>query len=86
MADGNGRISRFLINDTLRRDEAVPAPLLLPAYSRPMMAEAVNDIHFGDRTIYPDGVVSDFAAKPIRHQYDANAAMEELTEGGGMLP
>jgi hypothetical protein len=80
MADGNGRISRFLINDTLRRDAAVPEPLLLPvsstitksttsranydkvleAYSKPMMAQTVNDIHFGDRTTYPDGVVSDF--------------------------
>lgn len=30
MADGNGRISRFLINDTLRRDGALPRPLILP--------------------------------------------------------
>ena len=30
MADGNGRISRFLINDVLRRDRAVPAPFILP--------------------------------------------------------
>jgi hypothetical protein len=30
MADGNGRISRFLINDILRRDGAVPAPFILP--------------------------------------------------------
>lgn len=30
MADGNGRISRFLINDTLRRDGALPKPLILP--------------------------------------------------------
>lgn len=80
MADGNGRISRFLINDTLRRDSAVPEPLLLPisstitkntasrnrydkileAYSRPMMAETAHNIRFGDRTNYPDGVVSDF--------------------------
>lgn len=30
MADGNGRISRFLINDTLRRDGATPAPYILP--------------------------------------------------------
>ncbi|PFG54273.1 Fic/DOC family protein [Marinobacter sp. LV10R520-4] len=80
MADGNGRISRFLINDTLRRDSAIPAPLLLPisstitkstvsrtrydkileAYSRPMMAKTANDIRFGSRTAYPDGVVSDF--------------------------
>ncbi|PSF07201.1 cell filamentation protein Fic [Marinobacter fuscus] len=80
LADGNGRISRFLINDTLRRDAAVPEPLLLPvsstitrstnsratydkvleAYSKPMMSRTVNDIHFGGRTRYPDGVVSDF--------------------------
>ncbi|MCL6262067.1 Fic family protein [Craterilacuibacter sp. RT1T] len=30
MADGNGRISRFLINDVLRRDGQVPAPIILP--------------------------------------------------------
>lgn len=30
MADGNGRISRFLVNDTLRRDGAVPPPFILP--------------------------------------------------------
>lgn len=30
MSDGNGRISRFLVNDVLRRDNAVPAPFILP--------------------------------------------------------
>jgi hypothetical protein len=30
MSDGNGRISRFLVNDTLRRDNALPAPFFLP--------------------------------------------------------
>ena len=30
MSDGNGRISRFIINDVLRRDKAVPAPFILP--------------------------------------------------------
>lgn len=30
MTDGNGRISRFLVNDTLRRDGAVPKPFILP--------------------------------------------------------
>lgn len=30
MIDGNGRISRFLINDVLRRDGAVPAPYIVP--------------------------------------------------------
>jgi Fic/DOC family len=30
MSDGNDRISRFLINDVLRRDRAIPAPFILP--------------------------------------------------------
>lgn len=30
MVDGNGRISRFLVNDTLRRDQVVPEPYVLP--------------------------------------------------------
>lgn len=30
LADGNGRIHRFLINDTLRRDGALPEPVILP--------------------------------------------------------
>lgn len=30
MSDGNGRISRFLVNDVLRRDKAVPEPYILP--------------------------------------------------------
>jgi len=30
MSDGNGRISRFLINDCLRRDKALPHPYILP--------------------------------------------------------
>lgn len=30
MADGNGRISRFLVNDALRRDGATTAPYIIP--------------------------------------------------------
>lgn len=30
MVDGNGRISRFLINDVLRRDGVLPAPYIVP--------------------------------------------------------
>ncbi len=30
MADGNGRVHRFLINDILRRDGAVPSPFIVP--------------------------------------------------------
>ncbi len=30
LADGNGRVHRFLINDVLRRDGVVPEPVILP--------------------------------------------------------
>jgi hypothetical protein len=30
LSDGNGRISRFLINDILRRDQVIPVPYILP--------------------------------------------------------
>ncbi len=33
MTDGNGRISRFLVNDTLRRDGAAPSPFIIPISS-----------------------------------------------------
>ncbi len=33
MVDGNGRISRFLINDILRRDGVVPTPCIVPISS-----------------------------------------------------
>lgn len=33
LADGNGRVHRFLINDSLRRDGAVKDPLILPVSS-----------------------------------------------------
>ncbi len=33
LADGNGRVHRFLINDTLRRDGAVQEPMILPVSS-----------------------------------------------------
>lgn len=46
MADGNGRISRFLINDVLRRDGVLPAPIILPvsaAISANLAARAKYD-------------------------------------------
>jgi hypothetical protein len=33
LADGNGRVHRFLINDSLRRDGVVSAPMILPVSS-----------------------------------------------------
>jgi len=41
MSDGNGRISRFLINDVLRRDKAIPAPFVLPV-SATITSSVVN--------------------------------------------
>ncbi|MDB5998493.1 MAG: hypothetical protein JWP52_192 [Rhizobacter sp.] len=41
MSDGNGRISRFLINDTLRRDGAIPPPFILPV-SATITSSVVN--------------------------------------------
>lgn len=33
LADGNGRVHRFLVNDALRRDGAIEAPMILPVSS-----------------------------------------------------
>ena len=33
LADGNGRVHRFLVNDVLRRDGVVPDPMILPVSS-----------------------------------------------------
>jgi hypothetical protein len=49
MSDGNGRIHRFLINDTLHRDGAVPDGVILP-----VSASITNTREFGhgyDRTL-----------------------------------
>uniref|UniRef100_UPI0035AF2665 Fic family protein n=1 Tax=Hylemonella sp. TaxID=2066020 RepID=UPI0035AF2665 len=56
MADGNGRVHRFLINDVLRRDGAVPAPVILPV-------SAVIDGDAGERRAYNE--VLDAVSKPL---------------------
>lgn len=60
MADGNGRISRFLVNDVLRRDGAVPAPFILP-----ISATITASAH--TRRSY-DQVLEVFS-KPLMHHY-----------------
>lgn len=97
LADGNGRVHRFLINDILRRDGAVPDPVILPvsaviahdagemrAYhrvldkvSKPLMERIHEHVALGgERTTYPDGVVSnlsvadDTEARPLWHYPD----------------
>lgn len=56
MADGNGRVHRFLINDVLRRDGVIPAPVILPV-------SAVIDADAAERRAYND--VLDTVSKPL---------------------
>lgn len=60
MADGNGRISRFLVNDVLRRDGAVPAPFILP-----ISATIVNSTY--ERVAY-DRALEHFS-RPLMKRY-----------------
>lgn len=60
MADGNGRISRFLVNDVLRRDGAVPEPFILP-----ISATITNSTH--ERVGY-DRVLERFS-RPLMQRY-----------------
>jgi len=65
MADGNGRISRFLINDVLRRDGVVPPPMILPV-------SATITTSNRDRAAY-DKVLERFSRPLMQHyadQYD----------------
>ncbi|WP_092523939.1 Fic family protein [Onishia taeanensis] len=49
LADGNGRVSRFLVNDLLRRDGLVPAPFILPV-SAAITSSAVRRVEY-DRVL-----------------------------------
>lgn len=60
MADGNGRISRFLVNDVLRRDGVVPAPFILP-----ISATITNSTR--ERVGY-DRALEHFS-RPLMHKY-----------------
>ena len=85
MADGNGRISRFLINDVLRRDQALPAPLIIDAWYDDTLRTALAAMrsdwaevqglsqseHFGTWTGWygPQGQPLDDAAAPATLLY-----------------
>jgi hypothetical protein len=60
MSDGNGRISRFLINDVLRRDKAIPAPFILPV-SATITSTLVN------RRSYDQ--ILELFSRPLMHKY-----------------
>lgn len=60
MSDGNGRISRFLVNDILRRDGALPEPFILP-----ISATITNSTH--ERAEY-DNALEKFS-RPLMRRY-----------------
>ncbi|MHC8303709.1 Fic family protein [Pseudomonas sp. PB3P13] len=56
LADGNGRVHRFPINDILRRDGAIPDPVILPI-------SAVITDDSAERRLYDS--VLDQVSKPL---------------------
>lgn len=60
LADGNGRISRFLINDMLRRDGVIPAPFILPVSA--VISESAQRRHEYDKAL------EEFS-KPVMREY-----------------
>ena len=75
MSDGNGRISRFLINDVLRRDKAIPAPFILPV-SATITGSVVN------RRGY-DQILEMFSRPLMRHYAGAwRFGAEQIAEDG----
>ncbi len=71
MSDGNGRIHRFLINDTLLRDQAIPAGVILP-----VSATITGVREFGHGY---DRVLEVFS-RPFMRRYDAAYRFGEMVE------
>lgn len=63
--DGNGRISRFLINDVLRRDGALPAPYIVP------ISVTLQKPHL--RPLSYDGALELFS-RPLMQQYRSHSS------------
>jgi Fic family protein len=76
MADGNGRVHRFLINDILRRDGVVAEPVILPV-------SAVISADVGERRAYDK--VLDQVSKPlmsaIREQVEFSNVQTAFPDG-----
>jgi hypothetical protein len=72
MVDGNGRISRFLINDILRRDGAAPAPYIVPVSTSLQRADL--------RPLNYDGALELFS-RPFMQQYRSASSFGESQRG-----
>ncbi|XKH61532.1 Fic family protein [Halomonas sediminis] len=75
MVDGNGRISRFLINDVLRRDRSVPEPFILPV-SATVTSSVIN------RRGYDQ--ILELFSRPLMQRYagDWRFGTEQVAEDG----
>jgi len=75
MVDGNGRISRFLINDVLRRDDALAAPYIVPISAILQKADL--------RPLSYDGAL-EILSRPLMQQYQGHwsFASEQRGEDG----
>jgi Fic/DOC family len=75
MSDGNGRISRFLVNDILRRDGAVPPPFILP------ISAAITNTPIKRRGY--DEILELFSKPFMQHyQSDYRFGVEQVGEDG----
>lgn len=73
LADGNGRIHRFLMNDMLRRDGVLPASMILP------ISQVISDTA-KDRRAYDQ--ILDSVSKPLMAQLDGQYTFGEMTTYG----
>lgn len=69
MSDGNGRIHRFLINDTLQRDKAIPAGVILPISATITGGRELG--HGYDRTL-------EVFSRPFLRRYDTAHRFGEM--------
>lgn len=69
LADGNGRVHRFLINDVLRRDGVIPEPVILP-----VSAVIMDDV--GERRGYDR--VLDWVSKPLMQALREQVEFEQV--------
>ena len=60
LADGNGRVHRFLVNDVLRRDGAIHAPFILPI-------SALITEHSAERARYDEALEA--FSRPLMERY-----------------
>ncbi len=77
LIDGNGRVSRFLINDSLRRDEAVPAPVILPISAR--------ILHSSSSRMAYDAALELFSKPLMRHFGASYDFGDEVTYSDGVI-